>query len=223
MADNYINALINICFRLILNIAEFKDSYIEVRDEYSPKFGTNETPENSYTPKSLVKKGCTGKRIDYIMYRSSEAIKVVLRNYCLPLPDRVPNYNFSYSDHEAVTANFLLDKVEQRIQDKNYAEGIAVLKESIEVCNNALSNLKTTAIIYWFVTAFLFLLLISSIPFDAPFGYRYIIHIVRGLLTLLMTFTFIMSSLWNRIETHGILAGKLAMEANLKKYENLQK
>lgn len=210
------------CFssRLLLNIADFKDGYIEMKDESSAKFGTNETLDNSYTPRSLVKKGYIGKRIDYIMYRGGESTNIEMQNYLLPLPNRVPNCSYSYSDHEAVSADFTLEKVEQKMEDKNYPEGIAVLKESIDVCNGALSNLKTSAIIYWFLTAFLFLLLVASIPFDAPFGYRYIIHIVRGLLTLLLTFTFIMGSLWNRIETHGILSGRLAMEATLMKYES---
>lgn len=207
-----------------MNVARFKDSYLEVKDENPPaRFGTNETSENSYTPKCLVKKGFVGKRIDYIMYHGSESINVILKNYRLPLPNRVPNCNFSYSDHEGVAAEFELEKSNgEKFEDKN-ADSAAVLKESIQICNDALSNLKTTAIIYWFITAFLFLLLVSSIPFDAPFGYRYVIHIVRGLLTLFLTFTLIMGSLWHKIESHGILSGRLAMEATLKKYESISK
>ncbi|KAI4462472.1 sphingomyelin phosphodiesterase related [Holotrichia oblita] len=214
----------DLAYRIILNIAGFKDSYLEVKDEDSPApFGTNETSENSYTPRHLVKKGFIGKRIDYIMYHGSESINVILKNYCLPLPNRVPNCNYSYSDHEGIAAEFLLEKANDKKVYDNNADCVAILKESIQICNEALSNLKTTAIVYWFITALLFLLLVSSIPFDAPFGYRYVIHIVRGLLTIFLTFTFIMGSLWNKIESHGILSGRLAMEATLKKYESISK
>ncbi|GJQ65296.1 hypothetical protein Trydic_g7416 [Trypoxylus dichotomus] len=62
----------DLAYRILLNISGCKDSYVEVKSENGPGFGTNETCENSYTPKSLVKKGYQGKRIDYIMYRANE-------------------------------------------------------------------------------------------------------------------------------------------------------
>ena len=44
------------------------------------------------------------------MYKSGPFCNAELEEYCLPLPDRVPDQNFSYSDHEAIKAIIRLRK-----------------------------------------------------------------------------------------------------------------
>lgn len=60
------------------------------------KFATCESLRNSYTPASLVKENKLGKRIDYVMYHPGPNVRVDLKSYALPLPDRVPKKSYRY-------------------------------------------------------------------------------------------------------------------------------
>lgn len=200
---------------MILHEVGFKDSY--VLQEMSPsQFGTNECWENSYTPTSLTKKKDIGKRIDYVMFKTNSHTKAEVKRYDLPLPRQVPGFSFSFSDHEAilVTLNIKAESHETETDDDESRHSI--LNTGIETCERALKNLRTHKIFYWVVTSLMFILVVGSIPFDAPYAYKYLIHVLRVLVTCLICYTLVMGSLWNNIESHGILAGKLAMEVSLK-------
>ena len=86
-------------YKLLRNIVPLNDAWVEFTGE---PFGgeTNEIKENSFTPLSKSK----AKRIDYIMYRAGPGIEAETVNCWLPLPNRVPDKSYSYSDHEAVAA-----------------------------------------------------------------------------------------------------------------------
>lgn len=177
--------------------------------------GTNEGPQNSYTNPSLIKKMCPGKRIDYIMYLGGPGVKIDVGIYEHPLPNRVPERTYSYSDHEAITATLKISQNESSTLNSSNSCG-SILQESVEVCNTALKRLVSHKRAYWFITAVLFMLLVTTATTEAPFGFTISYHIIRIFITVLMGFTLIMATLWNMIETNAILAGKLAMEVNLK-------
>lgn len=67
---------------------------------------TYEHPKNSYTPK---KKNIAGQRIDHILYRNGLQIKAKIVEYMLPLPEVIPETNFSFSDHEAIMVKLTLE------------------------------------------------------------------------------------------------------------------
>ncbi|KAJ8868525.1 hypothetical protein PR048_030053 [Dryococelus australis] len=50
------------------------------------------------------------KRIDYILFRSGPEVQVRVESYRQPLPQKVPNCSFSFSDHEAVLATLRITK-----------------------------------------------------------------------------------------------------------------
>lgn len=181
--------------------------------------GTNETLTNSYTNSSLIKNHCEGKRIDYIMYRPGSNVKLDLIKYCLPLPERVPDCSFSYSDHEAVSAALRLEKCETCTPEFDKESLKAILGECIEVCDTALRRLVTQKRVFWFFSFVLFCLLIATIATDAPFGYAVIYHVLRVLLTGALCFTIVMASLWNMIERNAVVAGKLTMEVSLRQLQ----
>lgn len=180
---------------------------------------TNECIQNSYTHSSLIKNHCAGKRIDYIMYRPGSNVKVHLKKYALPLPERVPGQPFSYSDHEAVSATLKLEKCEVCGPDFDVDSQKMLLSESIQICDEALRRLMVQKLVYWLFSLILLGLLIVTIVTNPPFGYPVIYHVLRVVLTGALCFTVVMGTLWNRIERSAVLAGKLTMEVSKLKLE----
>lgn len=208
-----------ICFfRILVSITGLTDAFSEAENIAQEESGTNEGPRNSYTASSALKIQSSGKRIDYIMYQYSSNIKVEMKKYCQPLADRVTGCCYSYSDHEAITAVLAISRTEVSCKKLDVNECITVLKESVAVCNTATKRLINHKRMYWFITALLFMLLITTVATDAPFDLTILYDIIRTFITILMAFTFIMASLWNMIETNAVLAGKLAMEISLSQY-----
>lgn len=179
---------------------------------------TNESLRNSYTPSSLVRKNIPGKRIDYIMYHPGSKIHVDLKKYNLPLPDRVPNCTFSYSDHEAVETTLVINRKEIPDRVKDLEQKKMVLEESLVVLEEALCRLNTHKMVYFIFAFALFVILVVSIVVDPPYGYAILFYVLRAMITVLMVFAIVMATIWNKIEKHAVLAGKLAIQVTLKKY-----
>nr|XP_022902888.1 putative neutral sphingomyelinase [Onthophagus taurus] len=214
----------DLAYRIIVHLTGLKDSFLEVKEDSKEihKIGTNESFYNSYADKKAIRSGDAGKRIDYIMYGcpKNPNIKITTKKYCQPLPRRVPEKSFSYSDHEAITATLQIEKGLDEIEELDRDTCTAILEECILISNTALRNLRTKRFGYWILTCLLFLILVSSTPFNAPDGYNYLVHFGRLLVTLLMAYLFFMGSLWYKMEFHGILAGKLAMEVGLNRFKD---
>lgn len=157
------------------------------------------------------------------MYRPSANIKLELKNYALPLPERIPDHSFSYSDHEAVSATLSIEKCETCGPNLDKETQKLILNESIQICDVALRRLVIQKRVYWFFSLILIGLLITTIVTNPPFGYPIIYHILRVLLTGVLFFTIIMASLWNRIERSAVLAGKLTMEVSKLKLEQRER
>lgn len=198
------------------------DAFMEADTVAQETSGTNECVNNSYTHSSLIKNHCAGKRIDYIMYRPGANVKVELKKYALPLPERIPDHTFSYSDHEAVSATLRLERCDacETKMDKDTQK--VILKESIQICEVALRRLVLQRRVYWLFSLIILALLITTIATNPPFGYPVIYHVLRVILTLALCFTIVMASLWNRIEWNAVLAGKLTMEVSKVKLEQRQ-
>lgn len=202
-------------------MASLVDSQVESGEAAPENCATHESLRNSYTPSSHRKNNCPGERIDYIMYRPGLSIKAHLKSYEYPLPDRVPNQPFSYSDHEAIAVTL------QLVKCKTCACGPQVdkdgqrmlLTESIQICEAALRRLVVHKRVYWLFSFILLGLLVATVVTNPPFGYPVIYHILRLLLTGVLCFTLIMATLWNGIEKHAVLSGKLTMEASKFKLE----
>lgn len=185
--------------------------------------GTNECEYNSYTKTSLTKNHCAGKRIDYIMYRPSATVKVNLKTYALPLPERIPEKSFSYSDHEAISITLHLEKCDICETNLDKDSQKMILNESIQVCDVALRRLVIQKRVYWIFSFILIALLVTTIVTNPPFGYPIIYHVLRVVLTGVSCFTIVMATLWNRIEKNAVLAGKLTMEVSKLKLDQKER
>lgn len=207
--------------------------------------GTNKCENNSYTPLVVAKQNPVGKRIDHILIHPGDNYEVSSCKYRLPFANRVPGQSFSYSDHEAISVQIKIIKKNQyesithkniKLQDlevnqnntcgagdksdsiENY-EIVAALEDCVSVCDFSLQKLKTDRIVYFSMAIFVTFLLIAMMDFLPPYGMKTIYLIMKFLLSGIVLFLLFMATIWNVMERHGILAGKLSMEIALQNYK----
>ncbi|XP_050502988.1 putative neutral sphingomyelinase [Diabrotica virgifera virgifera] len=206
----------DIAYRLILIIPGLVDSF-EYANVPKDHIATCESLRNTYTPSSYVKQKIPGQRIDFIMYHPGSKLQVEMRNYRLPLPDRVPQCTFSYSDHEAVEVTLEISKKAAMTYCRNEHDLQNILHESILILDRGLASIYTHKILYSVLGIILFCSLIVTFTFDVPIGFIVLYNILKVLIGLGWAFCLLMATVWNKIERHGVLAGKSAIEKHLKK------
>lgn len=211
-------------YRIIISTSGLQDSY-----DQKLLNGTNECAKNTYSIPSEAEKCPEGKRIDYILVRSSDAYKVQSIEYTQPLPDRVPDHSFSYSDHEAVQAKIKVSPVtteadEKAVQDKldcQEDDKKVTLSESIKLCDQSLSELNSYRKNYFMIAMAIIVVLLNLIEVQAPYGLKTFFVIVKVLIAAVLIFFLFMATIWHGMERHAILSGKLSMEILLSSIEKV--
>lgn len=199
--------------------------------------GTNEIGTNSYSDPEVAKKSPQGKRIDYIMYRFGDHYEGRLLEHRLPLPERIPGKDISYSDHEAVYAKIILKKASssaiQHLMGKSEhreghgrcegddQESIVALRESVVICNESLKQLESHKRSYSLMAIAVIIVLLNMLELEAPYGLKTAYLLLKFLLCGFIIFFVFMATIWNVMEKHGILAGKLSMEIALKGFKDV--
>jgi sphingomyelin phosphodiesterase 2 len=218
----------DLAYRVLLSTSRMIDTY----DKTYPNHGTNECAGNSYTEEKVAKKAPDGKRIDYIMYRLGDHYDGKLLEYSLPLPSRIPQSDCSYSDHEAVHSKIILKKISashghfscQKIEDgiieTDANDNILALRESILICNDSLKKLDSDRRNYWLMAIAVIVVLFNMIEMTAPYGLKTAFLLLKFFLCGVIIFFIFMATIWNIVERHGILSGKLAMEYALRNLED---
>lgn len=213
--------------RIISTTSRMQDTFQLAKND--PDFGTNECPDNTYTDKAALETCPNGKRIDYIFVRPGQHFIVDVFDYHLPLPKKIPGHDFSYSDHEAVcvtvklthtssiTEEWKIVEDEKKITEDNKI----ALSECIRQCDDSLNELQNKRKNYSMAAIAMIVILLNMIELQAPYGLKTIFLIVKILLTALTMFFIIMGTIWNVMERHGILSGKLSMEILLKSIEKV--
>lgn len=209
----------DLAYRVLLSTSKMKDAF---QQKPSQLKGTHETSHNSYTSTEVLLKGEEGIRIDYILYREHHEMNCNIESYELPLLDKIPDLNISYSDHEAIHARISISKKQHsQPRDVFSSEQIVIkdniknLKECITMCNNSLKVLDSHRRSYTLMAIALLVLLINIVEIDPAYGFKTAYMILKFLLVGLTLFFIFMATLWNIMEKNGILAGKLAMEIAL--------
>lgn len=207
----------DLAYRVLLSTSAMKDSYNMLESE---QFATHECINNTYTSQEIKENGKkSGIRIDYILYRSSSEFECEIEKYELPLLNKIPSLNISYSDHEAVHAKITITNDSRRSSnhfDKSLIiENIKNLKECITTCNKSLKALEYHRRYYSMIAVGLGVILINVLEITPSYGFKTIYFIIKLLFVVATLFCAFMASLWNMMERHGILAGKLAMEIAL--------
>uniref|UniRef100_A0A182TGU1 sphingomyelin phosphodiesterase n=1 Tax=Anopheles melas TaxID=34690 RepID=A0A182TGU1_9DIPT len=229
----------DLAYRVLVTSSKLKDSYD--RKSIGSGVGTNECHTNSYTDPMAAKQLPNGKRIDYIMYRIGDHYEGRLLEHRLPLPERVPGQAFSYSDHEAVYAKLILkkssststiqnliacnsgkvreeDSCSRESREETDREAVLSLRESVAICNESLKQLESHRRSYTLMAIGVIIALIYMLELQAPYGLKIAFLVLKFLLCAVIIFFVVMATIWNVMEKHGILAGKLSMEIALKGY-----
>ncbi|KAM7356999.1 neutral sphingomyelinase [Cochliomyia hominivorax] len=94
-------------------------------------------------------------------------------------------------------------------------KSLAIIKESIELCDKHLKQLKTDRIIYFTIAAVLLVALVVMAEFPVPVGYKTLYLLLKLLVFAIILFCAFMGSLWNLMERNGTLSGKTSMEIKL--------
>lgn len=147
--------------------------------------------------------------------------------YKLPLSHHIPDHPVSYSDHEAVSSRIQVtipQNVEQTTSNlpaANGGNGLAnALTEAIDICQDNLDKLRSHKTIYFTLALTVMMTLCYLIDMVPPYGFKTMFTVLRVIVSGLVLFFVFMATLWNSIETNGVLSGKLAMEIALRNIAN---
>jgi sphingomyelin phosphodiesterase 2 len=215
----------DLAYRVLLSTSKMKDSFVQKPSEFS---GTHEYIYNTYTSGEISSKKPEGIRIDYVLYREHQDYQCEIEEYELPLMDKIPELNISFSDHEAVHTKITIAKRAKQtdVSASNKTmiqDNIKNLKECVATCNNSLKQLDSHRRSYTMMAIGLGVILINMVEIDPAYGFKTAFMILKFLLCGLTLFFVFMATLWNIMEKHGILAGKLSMEIALGNNEDLLK
>lgn len=216
----------DLAYRILLSTSQMKDAFKQKPSSFS---GTHEYVYNTYTSEAISSKKAEGIRIDYILYREHRDINCEIDEYELPLLEKIPDLNISYSDHEAVHALITIEKKKSRDDFDSpdnktiVLNNIKNLKECILTCNKSLKMLESHRRSYTMMAIGLGVILINIVEIDPAYGFKTAYMILKFLLCGLTIFFVFMATIWNIMEKHGILAGKLSMEISLGNFEDTLK
>ncbi|XP_044752920.1 putative neutral sphingomyelinase [Coccinella septempunctata] len=206
----------DLAYKLLCTIPSLTDSFLAAGNHDDMKSTTNESKWNSYTPLKLRRMETCGKRIDYILFHPGSRFKVHLNRYEMPLEKRVPDKHFSYSDHEAVASVFHINGDMANDLIDNTIDKISVLEQSRDILNKELCNLKSRKRFYWLCSLFPFFLFLVTIFTDVPSNFAIPYNFLRSFLAIVTVFYVVMATIWNSIETSGVVSSLLSMDIILK-------
>ena len=209
-----------VVYRLLNCIVPLKDAWAEHTGE---DFGgeTCETAQNSFTIP-----GSKSKRIDYIMYRPGPSVEAETVNCWLPLPNKVPHQNFSYSDHEAVAAIFKVRKIRDSklfqsgpefrrcLTENNRLETIQAGQDAIEIIDKSLTSVSSDQFKYVIYSFFILILLVLSfipssyIPQTYFMAFDVGIFLPRFVMTIFLVIFFLMATIFNKREKNALISTK---------------
>ena len=190
----------------------------------SGEFGgeTNETPSNSFTPPSCLRENPSGKRIDYVLYTPGPNIEAATAQCSLPLPDKVPGEDFSYSDHEGVFATIRLRRKSKEFQSAPEfrrqlsvncrGECVRNVTDAVNIIQNSRRHVLKDKLNYSILAAFFLVLFIASflpsVLVELQPEHFIVLDVIlffpRVILTVLFVFFVLMSTLFNKRELNAL-------------------
>lgn len=209
-------------YQIVRFVTPLSDAWVEANGGEGGE--TSETPSNSYTARSALRACPEGKRIDYILYSPGPNIQADTLACVLPLRDRIPGKNISFSDHEAVAAKLRITRKTEnpgvtsrdfiRMQSvKDLSEKLACVEQAQDILRASLKNAGQRRNFYLLGAALCFFLLILAfvpvIEYSDYVALDVVLFIVRLVLVVVSVYLFLMSVLFFRKECHA-LRGTLA-------------
>ncbi|XP_075972225.1 neutral sphingomyelinase [Anticarsia gemmatalis] len=207
----------DLSFKIITQLPPLEDPYDNFDEPKNPSTvtkptGTCDNANNSYSDPKQVKICPDGKRIDHILYKLSPSLEAEVTSFGNPLPDKVPNQEFSFSDHNAVTLEMNIKPLAPDSFRKQYSKDNALdetVQQAMKVCEDAMSNLTKSKKLFLLVGGLIFMFLLGTVGFWP----NSIIHdIVKLFVSGLCFYYIIMGTLWNKIEMNSLKAGLSALQ-----------
>lgn len=139
-------------------------------------------------------------------------------------PKRDTKINLSKTDSSEKT-DFLTNFNEVSDEDEhNYnklQQNMITLKESIKICDDSMQQLESHKKIYWTMAIGVASILFFVIDISPPYGLKTLYLVLKIILSGLTLFFIFMGTIWNTIEKHGILSGRISMDITLKSIEQI--
>ncbi|KAG8234134.1 hypothetical protein J437_LFUL007500 [Ladona fulva] len=211
----------DLCYRVLEQHADLLNTFCMASKVFNDNgMGTNECIRNSYACPKAVQNCPQGKQIDHIMYKAAIGKEVKVLSYGLPFPKRVAGQDFSYSDHEAVSATLVVTNSPSdgfQPQKNRCKEELAALGEARAVVSKGLRSVSFDRKAYSLASACLILFLVASIGNLTREGsiFYFILIALRAVAVILLVFTFFMASVWHSLEKNALLAVDEALKVVL--------
>ncbi|XP_050729524.1 putative neutral sphingomyelinase isoform X2 [Eriocheir sinensis] len=211
-------------YRMVKFYAGLVDTYTDSPSKTPGSCGeTNLTPANSYTNVKTLLTNPSGNRIDYIFYQASATHKVKTKLCDQPWPQRVPQRDFSFSDHEAVRAVLTLTPV----KDEDVSESITELQaqtdallEGSAVCEQGMKKVACNRRIYLTLAGLVLaleLVYLAVLSLDLSVGALVGLSLLSMAGMLLLAFLLHMGTVFSHLEYSGVQATRLAIRCHLEK------
>ncbi|XP_045106260.1 putative neutral sphingomyelinase isoform X1 [Portunus trituberculatus] len=211
-------------YRMVKFYAGLVDSYTDSPCKTPGSCGeTNQTPANSYTNVKTLITNPSGNRIDYIFYQASSSHKVKTKLCDQPWPQRVPQRDFSFSDHEAVRAVLTITPV----KDEDAAENITELQaqtdallEGAAVCEQGLKKVACNRRLYLTLAGLVLgleLAYLAVLSLDLSLGALMGLSVLSMVGMLVLAYLLHMGTVFSHLEYSGVQAARLAIKCHLEK------
>ena len=159
-------------YKIVRYVTPLRDAWVEANGEEGGE--TSETPNNSYTARAALRDCPAGRRIDYILYSPGPNIQADTVACVLPLRDRIPGKNISFSDHEAVAAKLRVTRKTEspgmtsrdyiRLQSvRDLGEKLECVDQAKDILRASLKGAGHRRNFYLLAAALCFLLLILAV------------------------------------------------------------
>ncbi|KAK8383547.1 hypothetical protein O3P69_015777 [Scylla paramamosain] len=211
-------------YRMVKFYAGLVDTYTDSPCKTPGSCGeTNQTPANSYTNVKTLITNPSGNRIDYIFYQASSTHKVKTKLCDQPWPQRVPQRDFSFSDHEAVRAIITITPVKDEDATENITELQAqtdALLEGAAVCEQGLKKVACNRRLYLTLAGLVLgleLAYLAVLSLDLSLGALMGLSVLSMAGMLLLAYLLHMGTVFSHLEYSGVQAARLAIKCHLEK------
>lgn len=211
-------------YRMVKFYAGLVDTYTDSPCKTPGSCGeTNQTPANSYTNVKTLITNPSGNRIDYIFYQASSTHKVKTKLCDQPWPQRVPQRDFSFSDHEAVRAIVTITPVKDEDATENITELQAqtdALLEGAAVCEQGLKKVACNRRLYLTLAGLVLgleLAYLAVLSLDLSLGALMGLSVLSMAGMLLLAYLLHMGTVFSHLEYSGVQAARLAIKCHLEK------
>ncbi|XP_042223839.1 putative neutral sphingomyelinase isoform X2 [Homarus americanus] len=209
-------------YRIVKFYGNLVDTYTESPVKTPGSNGeTNETPSNSYTNVKALIDNPSGNRIDYVFYQASASHKVKTKVCDQPWPQKVPQKDFSFSDHEAVRTILTVTPAKDDENTETITEVQAqtdALLESSAVCEQGMKKVAVSRRFYLMLSVLLTVLQLGYLvvlSLDISPWLRVGLGILSLVSMSFLLYFLFMGTVFYHVEFNGVKATKLAIKRHL--------